>query len=456
MRLYSVSSGGRFSIMSIIRIPSPQERRAEGKKLRDRMKRVDQARWHPSGDRDILAIIRDADKGRLPQLLPIKMGRMSASPFSFFRGTAPLMARDLAHRPVTGLRVQLCGDAHVRNLGAYAAPDGHLVFDINDFDETIRGPWEWDLKRLAASMVLAGREAGESDKACACAAEEVTRVYRESMDQFSRMKVIELAKFAIRRETENECVRDVLDKAERVTPARTLKKLTEGGKNEAPRFHDQSPVLRHVPRRVAEEVLKSFKEYRGTVTAGRQLILDAYHPVDVAFKVVGTGSVGTRDYVVLLLAGGIRDPLFLQFKEELRSCYSPYMKDAEQYDHEGRRVAQGQQRMQTVTDPFLGWTTIQGRHFLVRQLADHKAAIDPGELCGETLLEYAVVCGKALAKAHARTGDAQAMAGYCGDTPKLDKAIAIFAMTYADQTAADYGIFAKAIKAGKIKATAEK
>jgi uncharacterized protein (DUF2252 family) len=435
--------------MAKIHIPSLADRRAEGKKLRDRLRRVDQADWKPAEGRDVLATIKETKEGRLPKLIPMKMGLMSVSPFAFFRGTAPVMAKDLAALPTTGLTVQLCGDAHVKNLGAYAAPDGHLVFDINDFDETIEGPWEWDLKRLAASIVLAGREAGEKD--CGEAVLELVRCYREALGFFSEMKALDLAKYEIHAETENRAVREVLEKAERVTPPRNLKKLTEPGKDGWPRFHDKLPSLRHVGEETAAAVFESLKDYRETVTAGRQLILDSYHPVDIAFKVVGTGSVGTRDYVILLFGNGHDDPMFLQIKEELASCYAPYLEGAPRFTNEGRRVAQGQQRMQTQTDPFLGWTTVEGRHYLVRQLADHKAAIDPRELKGETLLEYATVCGKVLAKAHARTGDAAALYGYCGDATKLDKAICEFATAYADQTGKDYDKFLKAIKAGEIK-----
>jgi uncharacterized protein (DUF2252 family) len=378
------------------------------------------------------------------------MGLMSVSPFAFFRGTAALMAKDLALLPVSSLTVQLCGDAHVKNLGAYAAPDGSLVFDINDFDETIPGPWEWDLKRLATSIVLAGTEAGE--RYCEAAVRELVQCYRESLDEFSRMKVLDLARYEIRGESENAVISGVLEKAERVTPARNLKKLTEPGPGGVPRFHDKLPNLRHIPAETQAAVFESLKAYRETVTAGRQLILDAYQPVDIAFKIVGTGSVGTRDYVVLLFGNGVDDPMFLQIKEELESCYAPFLKKAPRFDNQGRRVAQGQQQMQTVTDPFLGWTTVDERHYLVRQLADHKAAIDPGELKGATLLKYAILCGKVLAKAHARTGEAAAIFGYCGDTGKLDKAIAQFAIAYAAQMAADYQVFVKAIKSGDIKA----
>lgn len=440
--------------MSDICIPSLAKRRAEGKALRDKLRRVDQAAWKPAPGRDVLAAVKEANAGRVSSLVPMKMGLMSQSPFAFFRGAASLMAKDMSAWPVTGLTVQLCGDAHVKNLGAYAAPDGHLVFDINDFDETLPGPWEWDLKRLAASIVLAGRAAGDTGKDCALAVREMVQCYRQSLDLFSGMKALELAKYEIHRQSENEVVRAVLQKAERVTPLKTLKTLTEPAKHGFPRFHDQLPSLRHVPDRVKAAVLNALKEYRETVTAGRQLILDAYHPVDVAFKVVGTGSVGTRDYVVLLFGIDLADPMFLQIKEEMESCYAPYLPHVEKFSHQGRRAAQGQQRMQTVADPFLGWTTIDGRDFLVRQLADHKAAINPDDLKGAALLEYAIVCGKVLAKAHARTGNAAALYGYCGDSAKLDKAIGKFALAYADQATADHEKFSKAIKAGKVKAAA--
>ncbi|MGA3169537.1 MAG: DUF2252 domain-containing protein [Chthoniobacteraceae bacterium] len=435
--------------MSKPSFPSPADRRAHGKHIRNRLSRIDLGRWKPDPHRDVLAAVKATEEGRVPRLIPIKMARMAVSPFAFFRGAASLMARDLAKNPVTGLRVQICGDAHVKNLGAYAAPDGCLVFDLNDFDETLPGPWEWDLKRLAASVVLAGRASGDTAGDCASAVLELVRRYRESLDMFSKMKALDLAKYAIQRESENKVVNELLQKAERVTPAKTFRKLTGPVKDGWPRFHDQLPDLWHVPDRTRTVVFDSLKAYRETVTANRQLILDAYHPVDVAFKVVGTGSVGTRDYVILLLGKNVGDPMFLQLKEELKSCYAPWLD--QRFKHQGRRAAEGQQRMQTAVDPFLGWATIEGRPFLTRQLADHKAAIDPANLKGETLLEYAVVCGTVLAKAHARTGDALALYGYCGDSEKLDKAIAKFAAIYADQTAADFEVFTKAIKAGKIK-----
>ncbi len=429
------------------------ERAARGRACRDSVSRATQGAWKAPPNRiDPARAVAAADRGRLPDLIPLKMGRMAESPFSFFRGSATLMAADLASLPYTDLPVQLCGDAHVRNLGAFAAPDGRLVFDINDFDETIPGPWEWDVKRLATSIVLAGLEAGDRRKEATEAVKVFSASYRESLQVFSRMRVTELARYEIRRSPRYSAVRSVLVKAERATPLRALGKLTEATPDKTPRFHDNMPLLRHVPDETAEKVIASIKEYRETLNAGRRLVLDGYRPVDVAFKVVGTGSIGTRDYVVLLFGNSVRDPLFLQFKEELFSCYVPYLPGASAFAHQGRRVAEGQQCMQTAaTDPFLGWTTIEGRDFLVRQLSDHKAALDPAELRGSTLTEYALVCGEALAKAHARTGDAVALAAYCGISDKLDSAIATFGAAYAEQVARDFDVFIKAIKDGRIE-----
>jgi len=429
------------------------ERRAVGRSLRNKVGRADHAKWAPTKTRgDPVAAIVSANADRVRELVPIKMGRMAAGPFAFFRGAAPLMAADLATLPKTGLRVQICGDAHVRNLGAYAAPEGYLVFDINDFDETIPGPWEWDLKRLATSLVLAGREAGAGKSTRRNAVEEMTRSYRTSMASFAMLGVRDLAKVEIRRGWKGTPIHAVLRKARRVTPKETLKNLTVPTRQDSHRFHDRPPVLRHVNRKIFDDVVKALRSYRQTLPVRYQLIFQAYEPVDVAFKIVGTGSVGTRDYVVLLFGNGVSDPLFLQVKEELPSCYAPYLAGIDPITHQGKRVAEGQQKMQTVSDPFLGYTTIEGRHFLVRQLADHKGAVDPQELKGTALLEYGRVCGEVLAKAHARTGDPGAIAGYCGKSAALDNALVKFAKGYADQTESDYGQFKKAIAKGKVRA----
>jgi len=308
------------------------------------------------------------------------------------------------------------------------------------------------LKRLATSLVLAGGEAGERKTICRNAVEEMTRSYRTSMARFAMMGVRDLAKVEIRRGWKGTPVHAVLHKARRVTPQGTLKTLTVAASRDSHRFHDRPPVLRHVDRKTFDDVVKSLHGYHKTLSIKYQWIFQAYEPVDVAFKAVGTGSVGTRDYVLLLFGNGTGDPLFLQVKEELASCCAPYIAGIGPITHEGKRVAEGQQKMQTVSDPFLGYTTIGSRDFLVRQLADHKAAIDPLELKGAALIEYGLVCGEVLAKAHARTGDPGAIAGYCGKSAAMDNALAKFSKLYADQTESDYEHFKKAIAKGTVRA----
>jgi len=434
-------------------LASPQDRRRRGRSLRDRVGRGAHAEWKADSRRpNPVVLLQEANAERLPALLPIKITRMAQSPFSFYRGAAPLMALDLSKTPETGLRVQICGDAHVQNVGAFAAPDGHLTFDLNDFDETIPGPWEWDVKRMAASLVLAGREAGDTDRGNADAVRAFVRAYREAMDRFADMTFLEVVRYEVRRYLDGGPAHVALARAERSSPQHALQKLTVRSRTRLPRFHDRPPILAHVPDRVAAAVVASLGSYRDTLGPDRQLALDIYRPVDVAFKVVGTGSVGTRDYVVLLFGGGPQDPLILQVKEELTSCYHPYLRDVPPFSHQGRRAAEGQHRMQSATDAFLGWTRVEGRDYLVRQLADHKAKVEVSDLNRSALVRFALVSGEILAKAHARTGDAAAIAGYCGGSDRLDRAIARFALAYADQTDADYALFRKAIRSGTLKA----
>ena len=389
--------------------------------------------------RQRLQTLARSDQGRITRLLPEKFRRMRASPFAFFRGAASLMAADLAALPRTGLTVQLCGDAHVRNLGAYAAPDGTLVFDINDFDETTPGPWEWDVKRLATSLVLAGEESGRSSWRCEESVRLFVASYRMHLRAFATMPFATLARYLIRRTRGEPLLKEIFSDAERGTPAVNLRKLTIE-RDGRWRFHDRPPNLEHVASGTAALVVRALDAYRATLNASRRRTFERYRPADVAFKLVGTGSVGTRDYVVLLFGNSVRDPLFMQVKQELPSCYAPYIRAAG-IAHQGRRVAEGQQMMQTLSDPFLGYTRLGEHDYLVRQLADHKAALDPTELNRRTLLEYARLCGEALAKGHARTTDAAMLAGYVGRSTKLDKSIATFAMAYADQTKADYRLF---------------
>jgi uncharacterized protein (DUF2252 family) len=418
------------------------ERLAFGQDRRKALKRVGLGEWKPANSRpDPVALLAAADRGRLPHLLRIKHDRMVASPFGFFRGAAPLMAWDLGHRPRTGIQVQLCGDAHVRNLGAFAAEDGHLVFDINDFDETTPGPFEWDLSRLAASFVLAAREAGDTDRSAKEAVRILARSYREGLRRFFPMPVLALMHYEIRRHLEEGPIHEVLAKAERVTPQVSLKKLTVPDRQKGRRFVRQPPLITAVVPGVARKVIASLRSYRSSVGPARRLVLDAYRPVDVAFKIVGTGSVGTRDYVVLLFGAGEDDAIFLQVKEALASCYAPYLRGGKVPAHHGERVAEGQHRMQTLSDPFLGWTSVSGRPFIVRQLSDHKASLDPRLLRGSSLVEYALVVGEIFAKAHARTGDPAALLGYLGRSERFDDALARFAAVYADQTMKDHEAF---------------
>ena len=424
---------------------SPRERYEKGKRLRQRLPRDRQAEWTQASPRapERLAALVRANQGRLQQLLPEKARRMRVSPFAFFRGAAGLMAADLATLPSTRIAVQVCGDAHVRNLGAYAAPDGRLVFDLNDFDETIAGPWEWDVKRLATSLVLAGEEAGLPQTRCEESVRGFVASYRQHLRMFATMGFARLGRYLITRKRDQPVLRQIFGEAKRVTPARNLDKLTvRAGKRV--RFHDNPPTLEHVASRVAADVVRSLRAYGTTLTESRHRTFTRYRPADVAFKLVGTGSVGTRDYVVLLFGNGVDDPLFLQVKQELASCYAPYLPRAKGAAHQGRRVAEGQQMMQTVSDPFLGYTRCAGLDYLVRQLADHKAAIDPMALTSGALYEYASLCGEVLAKGHARTSDAAMLAGYMGRAGKLDRAIAAFAVAYAEQIRADYRAFMRA------------
>jgi uncharacterized protein (DUF2252 family) len=418
-----------------------------GRKLRARVPRATQAQWVPPPHRPHpLKTIAAVNHGRVEALLPEKYRRMRMSPFTFFRGAAVLMASDLATLPSTGLTAQICGDAHIHNLGAYAAPDGQLVFDINDFDETCHGPWEWDLKRLATSLVLAGGECSQSDERCEEGVRAMVASYREHVRQFALMPFATLARHLITRRRDAGVLDTIFQTAQRITPDRNLEKLTVRTQRRF-RFHDRKPDLEHVPSRTATSVVNALRSYARTLNASRRRTFERYRPADVAFKLVGTGSVGTRDYVVLLFGNDAKDPLFIQVKQELPSCCALYLPAPRQrLVHQGRRVCEGQQMMQTVSDPFLGYTRCGGHDYLVRQLADHKAGLAPAELKGGVLLAYARLCGEVLAKGHARTTDAAMLAGYLGGSAKLDTAIAGFAVAYAEQTKQDFRRFVTSLR----------
>jgi uncharacterized protein (DUF2252 family) len=427
------------------------ERRALGRSLREKLPRIEQCEWQLAAGRpDPVEFLAAACKGRIPELLPIRWGRMLASPFGFFRGNVPLMAWDLSHLRTTGIETQICGDAHVRNLGLFASPTGALVFDINDFDESIRGPWEWDLKRLAVSLVLAGRDAGNSRAMCKAAVLELVAEYRLAVDHCADLTLLELARYTVHRHLRIGPMLGALQQAERATPQYNLQKLTRVVRGKS-QFKTGDPLLRPVSRQVRDEVLAALDRYCATLSCEHRAFLERYRPADVAFKVVGTGSVGTRDYVILCFGSVPGDALFLQMKEEPPSAYAEYTRRDCVPAHGGQRVVEGQRLMQAQSDIFLGWTTMRDRHYLVRQLADHKAAVNPADLRGRSLAAYARMCGEVVGKGHARSGDAAVLAGYCGKGTKLDRAIAGFAFDYAKQVDADYALFRKAVKRGRLK-----
>ena len=418
-----------------------------GQGRRKLMKRIDHATWVPKDRKeDPLALLKKSAEGRVPKLVELKNERMALSPFGYFRGAVPVMAYDLSLVPNTGIRTQLCGDAHVRNLGAFAGPDGRLVFDINDFDETIVGPFEWDVKRLATSLILSGREASVSGSHCREAATAFVARYRRMMHLFSTMPVIEVARFQVHRLGDCGPVSAILLAAKRSTPVLNLRALTEPNPDKKSEriFRTKEPVLERLTGDIAKKVIASLVPYEESLLPERRRFLAQYRAVDVAFKVVGTGSVGLRDYCVYLEGNGRKDPLFIQIKEEALSAYAPYVgRTAMKSYHQGRRVVEGERSMQLQSDPFLGWTKIEGRDYLVRQLNDHKGSLDMTTIKPAGLMEYATVCGEMLARGHARGGDCAMLAGYIGTSERFDNAITQFAEIYADQTEKDWSQLVK-------------
>jgi uncharacterized protein (DUF2252 family) len=469
--------------MTTAKVMDAKERVALGQECRKQMRRMDHKIWNVKERRENpLKLLEVSTRGRVPALVALKDQLMSVSPFAYFRGAVPVMAYDLSLIANTGICNQLCGDAHVRNLGAFAAPDGRLVFDINDFDETIVGPFEWDVKRMATSLVLAGRTAGAKNVHCREAAAVFLERYRMMMGTFARMPVLEVARYQVHRLQNVLPLQGILRMAERATPMHTMLTLTEaeGEASKAaksaktavkkkaekmnvavpqPRvFKTIPPMLTRVKGEMAEQVVDSLAKYAESLQPERRHFLEQYKPVDVAFKVVGTGSVGLRDYVVMMEGNGAKDPLFLQIKEETDSGYAAYVsvKARRVGLHQGRRVVEGERAMQLQSDPFLGWTTLQGRDYLVRQLNDHKASIQLETLKAAGLLDYAAVCGEMLARGHARAGDSSMIAGYLGGSTRFDDAVGAFAEMYADQTEVDWKQLVSSMKKTGKKVAAKK
>lgn len=420
-----------------------------GRAQRQQLGRSALADFHPEARTfDPIKVIQESCRNRIPELLPIKFKLMADSVFSFFRGTVEIMAADLAAGGNTGIRVQLCGDAHVRNFGFFATPDAQVICDVNDFDETYPGPWEWDVKRVITSIVLAAREAGVNNAGAKLATQTFLSEYCRWIQRFAAMPTIEVFRHRVKRNLRQPAMHRALLKAQRSTPLESLKKLARrvGGQW---KFRSIPSQLWQIKGAERKAVLDALPKYRATLSPDHQFIFDQFQPVDVAFKVVGTGSVGTRDYIVLMLGHDQNDPLFLQIKEEPASIYASYLQFPAP-NHEGRRVAQGQRLLQVQSDLLLGWCSINGRDYLVRQMNDHKSSLDIAELRGRKLLEYSRLCAELLAKGHARSGDPMAIAAYLGSGQKAATALLRFAFRYADQVKADYLVFCKAFRGGKL------
>lgn len=441
---------------------SSQQRIEMGRALREKTPRTAHADWQTqAAGRDPIGILEESNQGRVEDLVPIRYGRMLTNSFAFLRGSAALMAYDLARTPVSGIRVQACGDCHLANFGLFATPERNLVFDLNDFDETLPAPWEWDIKRLAASFVVAGRNSDLSNRANEAAVLALARSYRTHMAEYASMRVLDVwysrldDKTLIATAPTAEARanrRRITEKARSSLAEYLFPKITreEGGRR---RIVDQPPLVYHVAQQGGgeERLRQHLAVYHESLPAHLRKLFEHYHFEDYAFKVVGVGSVGTRCFMVLFLADS-DDPLLLQLKESRASVLEPYAGTSE-YDHHGKRIVVGQRLMQSASDMFLGWmTSLEGIDYYVRQLRDMKFSVPLENLEPKGLARYADVCGWVLARAHAKGGDPAILSGYLGSSDTFDKALAQFALTYADQNQRDYQALVEAVNSGRVQA----
>jgi uncharacterized protein (DUF2252 family) len=460
------------------RHPTLTDRAARGKAERAAVPRWGHAEWDPGAERpDPIALLEQQSSTRVAELVPIRYGRMLLSPFAFFRGAAFVMASDLAHMPRTRLRVQLSGDAHLSNFGIFAAPDRRLVFGVNDFDETLPGPFEWDVKRLVASFAVAGRDRGFGDGERRSAALRAARSYRLAIRDFAALRTLDIwyARLEVDEITERwgrEVRAEDLQKIERNIAKRRAKdhlrafnRLTEVIDGERRIISDPPlivPVAELVPLaerdRIVGAIRAVLRAYRRTLLGDRRRLLESYRYADTARKVVGVGSVGTRVWILLLLGRDDDDPLFLQLKEAEASVLEPFLGKSEFANH-GQRVVDGQRLTQAAPDAMLGWTSAEDvdgsgatRDYYVRQLWNGKARANLEEMDPKTFVLYAEICGWTLAHAHARSGDAVTIGSYLGANEKFDQALAAFAETYADQNERDYAELKRAVASGRIEA----
>jgi uncharacterized protein (DUF2252 family) len=439
-----------------------EERQARGRALRAKTPRSSHAFWAEAHDRpDPVSILEQQATTRLPDLVPIRYSRMRVSPFAYLRGTAAVMAQDLARTPSTGIRAQLCGDCHCSNFGVYASPERTLLFDINDFDETLPGPWEWDVKRLAASLYVAGRGNGYTEAECQNIVTAGSRSYRAHVAQsaemdtldiwYARVTADDLLALVTTAERRKQAQKTIARTQQR-TSMRAFSKLTEVVDGHRIFASDPPLVMRVTENELEGQIRGLFEQYLQTLPTARRFVTEHFQLVDVARKVVGVGSVGTRCFIVLLTGRDDNDPLILQVKEAEPSVLAAYLTKSA-YKHQGERVVVGQELMQSASDIFLGWMTGPGgRHFYWRQLWDMKGSIEVENLTAAELQSYGTICYWALARAHARSGDAIEIASYLGASATFDRALATFAQSYANQNERDYEMFLAAIKSGRLTA----
>jgi uncharacterized protein (DUF2252 family) len=476
-----------MAVKTRIAHPSVEERRAHGKEARDRMPRSSHSGWVPAADRpDPVGLLQEQNRTREPDLVPVRHGRMLVSPFTFYRGAAKIMAADLAGTPVAGLQVQLCGDAHLSNFGVFASPERRLLFDLNDFDETLPGPFEWDVKRMAASFTIAARNNGFTKMDTRAATQASVRAYREAMAGFAQMGTLAIWYAHL---SEDELVHAVRSAAAEASKPKKAAKAATGAEKRVQkitgkartrdslqalsklgevvdgryRIVSQPPIV--VPARdlaatyglsreaTLRGLRQQFRAYRASLRDDQRRLLERFELVDVARKVVGVGSVGTRAFIALLQGRDQHDPLFLQVKEATASVLEGPLQKS-RYRQHGERVVAGQRMMQAVSDIFLGWTkgVDRTRHYYWRQLRDMKGSAEVETMAPPGLSFYAGICGWTLARAHARSGDPIAIAAYLGTSDQFDRSISDFAQRYADQNELDYEAFAEAIRSGRLEA----
>ena len=440
-------------------MPTAAQRYAAGKALRAKVARTSHAAFEPSARRDPIGMLIESNKTRLPELVPIRYGRMATSPFAFYRGAAAVMAYDLRSTPVTGIKSQICGDAHLSNFGLFQTPELNVIFDVNDFDETLRGPWEWDLKRLAASCFIAARDNGLRRRQSREVAKAAAQHYRESMLELAKAGYLQVWYWRLDLRKALDIVPRSYAAAARHAQHATLHRVNHHGMpgfvvrgGGSYRIANEVPLIAHikdreVERRLAQDVIR----YRTTLQEDRQALLARYHLVDFAIKVVGVGSVGTRCYIALLVGRDKNDTLLLQIKEAQASVLERYLGKST-YENHGQRVVHGQRLMQAASDLFLGWAHGPSHDYYVRQLRDLKFSAAVQTMNRPDLTEYAALCARTLARSHARSGDASMIAGYLGAGESFDGAIATFAELYAEQNEQDYRALLEAIKAKRIKA----